>query len=164
MILATHLTEEQFQNYQNRKIALSELFAIGDHLAECKECREKLDSAEERAAILEALTRDLQSTLLKGSHHITYVQMARYIDNSLEPVQLQIVYAHLQICGNCKLEWDELEKYKEILKTQKTSPKKSVTTKLLQNKYAGSLPLVLGIATIVLMFGLLIALFFTNLP
>jgi predicted anti-sigma-YlaC factor YlaD len=163
MIATSHLTEEQFQQYKNRKIPLDELFAIGDHLAECRECREKLGGAEERAAILQALTHDLQSALLKGSHHLTYVQIAGLIDRTLDPMHLQIVQAHLETCGTCKSEWDELAKYQELLKAQQTSAKKSVTAKLLPNKYAAILPLMIGIATILLLCGLLIALFFTNL-
>jgi hypothetical protein len=78
MIATAHLTEEQFQQYKNRRISLPELFAIGDHLAECRECREKLDCTEERAAILEALTRNLQSVLLKGSQDLTYNEPAGF--------------------------------------------------------------------------------------
>jgi predicted anti-sigma-YlaC factor YlaD len=55
-----HLTEDQFQKYTNRKFPTSELLSIGDHLAECKQCRARVDKTEERAAILQALTRDLQ--------------------------------------------------------------------------------------------------------
>lgn len=85
MIATAHLTEEQFQRYKNRRISLPELFAIGDHLAECRECREKLDVAEERVAILEALTRNLQSVLLKGSQDLPYTELAGFMSAPPDP-------------------------------------------------------------------------------
>jgi len=131
MNVTAHLTDEQFQNYKNRKIPIIELLVISDHLAECKECREKLGGTEERAAILEALTRDLQSAVVNGSHDLTYKEPAANAEAEPNP--------------------------------QETSPKTSATAKLLQNQYAAILPVVIGIAAIVLLFGLLIALFFKDL-
>lgn len=125
MIATAHLTEEQFQRYKNRRISLPELLAIGDHLAECRECREKLDVAEERAAILEALTRNLQSVLLKGSQDLPYTELAGFMSAPPDP--------------------------QPVIPTPP------------QNRFVAILPLMIGIAAIVLMFGLLIALLFTNL-
>jgi hypothetical protein len=79
-----HLTEEQLQEYKNRKMQTSELLAIGDHLSTCKECRAKLGSREERAAILEALTRDFKSALLKDAEYIAYKHVFEEIETNLE--------------------------------------------------------------------------------
>jgi hypothetical protein len=84
MLATAHLTEDEFQNYKNRKIPISELLTIGDHLAECKECSEKLGSVEERAAILEALRRDLQTAVLKADQHLAAVTA---IESSSDPQQ-----------------------------------------------------------------------------
>jgi hypothetical protein len=130
MIATSHLTEQQFQQYKNRKIPLYELFAIGDHLAECKECREKLGCTEERAAILEALRRDLESAMVKGSQDLPSKELALYTD---PPPGLQA--------------------YSQEAQVTVPSEKRSLPI----------LPLVIGMGTILLMFGLLITLWLTNL-
>ena len=124
MIETIHLTEDQFQQYKNRKIPITELLAIGDHLAQCKECREKLGGSEERAAILEALTRDLRSAIVNGTQDLTCKELEVYIDVPLDPPPVI-----------------------------PTSP---------QNRFGAILPFVIGIAAILLFFGL-IAFCLTNL-
>jgi hypothetical protein len=77
-----HLTNDQFQKYKKCLMLTTELLEIGDHLAECKQCRSKLGSDEERTVILEALTRDLKSAVLFGSKHLK--QLASYVESVVE--------------------------------------------------------------------------------
>lgn len=155
--MSGHLTEDQFQKYKERKIPTSELLAIGDHLAECKECREKLGGAEERAAILHALIRDLQSAVIKGPEHLTYKQIASYVDGTMNPAQLEIVQSHLEGCIRCKSEWEDLGKYRKELKSEQPLRKLFAAAIPLQNKFTAILPRVIGITATFLLFGLLVA-------
>src|SRR5262245_61193322 len=120
-----------------------ELITIGDHLAECNDCRYKLGVAEERAAILQSLTRDLQSAMVKSLEHLTYKQIAGYVDGNLDSVQMELVQSHLEICARCKAEWQDLAKYQKELKSEQ-SPKTSFLLPIsFRNKFAAQLPRVI---------------------
>jgi hypothetical protein len=152
-----HLTSDQFQKYKERKIPTSELLAIGDHLAECRDCREKLGGTEERAAILHSLTRDVQSALLKNQEHLTYQQIAGYVDEILNPIQLEIVQSHLDICARCKSELEDLAKFQKQLSKEQISKKSFVSSVAFQNKFAVMLPRMIAVAAALVVVALLVA-------
>src|ERR1700678_3288885 len=68
----------------------------------------------------ERLWKDLEQAETK---HLSYEQLAGYVDSSLEPTEAELVRAHTELCARCAGELRELNTFAVGLKEQERPAK-----------------------------------------
>lgn len=85
---------------------------LDDHLAACEECRSKVVEAVGLGLSLDSLRTDFESPPLT---HITYEQLAAYVDDRMDSVDREIVESHLADCARCSKEAREFSEVSAAL-------------------------------------------------
>lgn len=139
--MADHLTAEQIRRYGARAMTPAERIEISDHLAVCETCRQSLSStrrtesaapeghhgdsgskgvAEE--AVVQVVATEMRSGLQEEPPHLTYEEMAGYVDGGASGVEREIVEGHLQHCAPCREEVRDLQAFRAVLSTAPDTP------------------------------------------
>lgn len=117
--MTEHLSQEGLAQYCERTRPVTELIAADDHLAECADCREQLTAAARFApaasSAAAALRRDLQASL--RPEHISYEQLAAYVDREADAVEREVIESHLSHCSHCVEQYEELRAFAAQLST-----------------------------------------------
>ena len=123
-----HLSEHQIRGYVNQ-VSPAELLVTDEHLALCQACRERLKVVLQASmgghlavtSIFEELTA-IGETL---PAHLSYEQMADYLDDQLNEIDLEILNSHLEACQSCLTEINNLQAFGKMLQPQpETLPKR----------------------------------------
>lgn len=96
-------------------MAPAELLTVGDHLARCAACRERLSSADHLRTAFAALGTDLEAAAERDPAHLPPEQMAAYVDNQLNQEDRAIAEAHFEACAECYTELLDLRRFKTLL-------------------------------------------------
>lgn len=109
-----HLSPEQKGLYLERALPPAELLAADDHLAACETCR---GSLRERAAEKRPLAAALGSLLSaeRAAAHLTYEQLAAYVDHEADAAEREAIEGHLGGCSMCKEEARDLFAFRETM-------------------------------------------------
>ena len=122
--MQSHLTDLQFQNYHERKLAPNEFLEVDDHLFRCESCRSRLSQYTTKEEILfGSLRESVRSTTFAGPDHLSYEQLEALVDGKLDSVDLEIAQSHLDICPQCKAEELDLLAFKSNMDRKATSGK-----------------------------------------
>lgn len=91
-------------DYAKNRLSGSDLLAVDDHLAVCAECRLAVPQPAS------TLDEDGLSQLFVSTdeRHLPFSQMSRYIEGSLDDVDLEIARLHLSDCEDCRAETDSM--------------------------------------------------------
>jgi hypothetical protein len=103
-----HFTEPLIEGYREQALPPLELLDADDHLAGCEICRQRLDDEQRLQTAGQSLRRELATT---GLTHITYEQLALYVDGGLDQTDDEIVAGHLKLCEQCSSELNELRAF-----------------------------------------------------
>ena len=105
-----HLTQIQVEDYSQRRLQAAELLAVSDHLAQCGDCRARVEAALNVDDAFFALHEDAfaEST----SAHLTSEQTADYVDQNLAGETLAMVRDHLGSCEQCVLAVNDLRAFR----------------------------------------------------
>lgn len=109
-----HLSPEQKGLYMKRALPPAELLAADDHLAACESCRRSLREGLASDRELAAMLGGLVSPEKTGAH-LTYEQLAAYVDHEAGAREREAIEGHLDICSLCKEEARDLFALKESL-------------------------------------------------
>ncbi|HEV2665321.1 MAG TPA: zf-HC2 domain-containing protein, partial [Blastocatellia bacterium] len=96
--MTEHLSSAQVANWRRLKFAPGELLGMGDHLAECEQCRRLVESALNIDAM--KLYADLATEAAAGSH-LSFDQSAAYVDGLLTGEERRMIEDHLASCARC---------------------------------------------------------------
>jgi tetratricopeptide (TPR) repeat protein len=110
----THLTDEQVGRYCDRRMRVAELLAVDVHLAECAMCRGRLAEAMHLAEKVASLRGDLEAVDAEPNH-LSFEQLAGYVDGSLEPTDCEIVDGHIEWCDLCRREVEDLAAFRAAM-------------------------------------------------
>jgi hypothetical protein len=110
-----HLSDEDLNNYRQYKLSGQMLLKADLHITECDDCRKRL---RELAAVssnifVRNLREEFRESARLEEDHVPYEQLESLIDAKLDPVNLEIVQSHLEVCGQCRDEADELRTFRE---------------------------------------------------
>ena len=108
--LRAHLSDEDINEYRRRTLAPAELIIADDHLASCDACYRRVSRADEVNIFVDAAETLVQSR--SESDHLSYDQLASYIDGNHEDVDREICDVHLQICKRCSEDLRDLNIFK----------------------------------------------------
>jgi hypothetical protein len=109
-----HLSPEIVERFATRQLPPNELLETAQHLTLCEECRTKVREAERVRTTTEFIRDDLQREPLT---HLSYEQLAGYVDEALNRVDRDIVTNHLAYCTVCANEIRELSLLRDSLST-----------------------------------------------
>lgn len=108
--MSEHLSGQILERYHQHKLSPVELIEADDHLAVCERCRRQLYDGTQAQASLSLLAADFLATGL-FPEHLSYEQLAAYVDEGLGATDREIAEAHLQLCSECALRRDELRAF-----------------------------------------------------
>ena len=93
-----HLSPVVIQDYHRQKLTPADLLGVDDHLAECHECRRLVEFALKNDVL--GIYSELASEAVVDQH-LTFEQMATYVDGLLTGEERRIIEDHLAACGEC---------------------------------------------------------------
>lgn len=105
-----HLSNEQIEQYQRKVLRRPELIEVDGHLSSCPVCREKLDVA---LPVKESFQREFGRDSEEQIAHLSFEQIADFVDGKLDAVDQEITESHFEICINCQQERDDLLAFRQ---------------------------------------------------
>lgn len=125
--MGEHLTPEQIAGYVARSLEIVELLDVDDHLLLCGVCREQVEhaeavvtKAETAAASPQSAAAFLHSDLLTAESeplHLEYEHLVGHVEGTLTGIEREIAESHLELCGACRQEADDLRSFRARLST-----------------------------------------------
>lgn len=109
-----HLSKQEIENYLKRNVSPGDLLKADDHLAECDACFGKI--ADAKAA--QSTVSSFQNYFLRDAElrdHLTYQQIASYVDNEADNVDREIVEVHRNTCRECAGQIDDLRQMRALI-------------------------------------------------
>jgi predicted anti-sigma-YlaC factor YlaD len=125
--LSEHLTAGQIEATNKRSAPPAELLASLDHLAACESCRERFDYRNKIHMAFETLREDLRR---QPYNHLSFEELAGYVDDSLTQADREIVDSHIDLCSSCAAEAADLRAFKAEMTTYpeiERSPARTLT-------------------------------------
>jgi hypothetical protein len=110
-VMSEHLSREEIDNYIARKLAPTELLRVDGHLAACSECMNKLNPRTSLETVRE------QIFAAEAESHLSFETMSQLVDGRLNEIEREIADLHMQNCGKCFADVEELRTVREALKT-----------------------------------------------
>jgi hypothetical protein len=104
-----HISVKKIEQYRKRQLAVGELLALDDHLAQCEACRVQISTT---SAPHLSPTGLIPTLATEAFEHPAYEQFAAYVDGQLDSVEREIVESHLSCCRACRREISDLETLK----------------------------------------------------
>jgi predicted anti-sigma-YlaC factor YlaD len=121
--MSAHLSPQELDQYRRRLYPAIDLLAADDHLAECEQCRERLGQLVPTAQAWQTLRASVSS---EGKlDHLSYEQLAAYVDKKLNEVQRNAIENHLDLCRMCAAEFQDLRDFSHELESLPPSPDQS---------------------------------------
>lgn len=118
--MSEHLTTQQIENFTAHRLTTDELVTVSRHLAMCSDCRQLVNARTrtwQRVASLQSSFRTEGN-----SAHLSYEQLAAYVDNEADNIAREISANHLAICQQCTDVMQELQALRVNLQTPAVLP------------------------------------------
>jgi hypothetical protein len=101
-----HLSKEEIEGYASRKLPAEQLVAADLHISACSLCQSRLRELEPAG----------KSPAARGSvTHLTYEEMAAYLDAKMSRDAREAADHHLGSCLLCRQELDDLREFDQVL-------------------------------------------------
>lgn len=118
--MSDHLTKNQIEGYGCRALSPAELLLVSDHLGFCAACRRQVKRGLDGDATYLALKAEIfgesiLSSSLAGQMHLTFEQIAGWVDATLIGDELQAIKDHLSYCRHCELVIEDLGAFKDAV-------------------------------------------------
>jgi hypothetical protein len=101
-----HLEAQELARYYLRRLSAEELLDAGAHVQNCADCRGKLARVADWSRGLGEL-----SSQTEPLEHLSYEQLARYVEKRLNAVQRAHVDRHVEACEMCLAELADLQRF-----------------------------------------------------
>lgn len=131
-LLNEHISDNLLNRYRAGKLSLAELLQFDAHLQVCDACQNHLAKNKQVAESFAALKIDLSETMAQPSAHLSYEELAGYLDSELNLLEVGRVEAHLQGCNSCALEVEDLRAFQLELNASKTVAPQSKSSWLME--------------------------------
>jgi hypothetical protein len=113
--LAAHLSAKSINDYRRRTMSPAELIIADDHLATCDVCYQRVSHSDDPEDMFVSVPTDALTAATGESGHLSYEQLASYVDGELDEVEREICDVHLQICKQCSDELRDLNVFKAAM-------------------------------------------------
>jgi hypothetical protein len=109
----SHLSPSDIENFVQGRVAPERLIIIDRHWSECDECFARIGKREQMERMITSMP-DLQSPT-NMDPHLSYEQLAGYVDGQIDDVSREIVDVHKTVCESCSTEIDQLLQLRSTL-------------------------------------------------
>jgi hypothetical protein len=109
-----HLTEKQVEAYHTQSLSGGELLGVSEHLVRCETCRARVLGGKDLAAGAGAVHACLSSEPGAGAH-LTYDEIAAYVDGRMGHAEASMVELHARECGACATDLREIRDLKTLI-------------------------------------------------
>lgn len=119
-----HITNEMIEGYRLRRLPAAELLAAHTHAAACQECRARLAGATDLDSALAKVRADFAAApgFADEPEHLSYEQLAAYVDGADDDVEREIAESHLAVCRECAGDAADLRGYQSIVAGAEDAP------------------------------------------
>lgn len=100
--MSDHISTRQMERFYARSLEVPELALIASHLATCADCRQVFHEVSRRSRELAHLSFNLSPEAWLKHEHLTYEQLAPYVEERLDKAEREIVDIHLGSCERCR--------------------------------------------------------------
>ena len=116
--MSDHLTQTQIEGYGRRPLSAADWLFVSDHLNGCDACRRRVEESVYGEATYLALRSGVfDDTEPRSSAteraHLSFEQMAGFVDEALAGEELQGVKDHLAWCEECETSVDDIRAFKD---------------------------------------------------
>jgi hypothetical protein len=135
--LSEHLCQTQIVNFGRRPLPPAEWLSVTDHLAVCELCRLQVEDVvgnEVTYLALKSLVFDEAEASIAVAEglHLTFEQMAGFVDESIARGKLHVVKEHLAWCEECESAVEDLRTFKKqvVVELERKGRRKSMRGKV----------------------------------
>jgi hypothetical protein len=116
--LSDHLTQIQIESYGRRPLSAAEWLFVSEHLSACEACRRRVEESVDGEATYLALKSGVFDEAgprhsSAGRAHLSFEQMAGFVDEVAASEELQAIKDHLAWCEECEMAVDDLRAFKD---------------------------------------------------
>jgi hypothetical protein len=104
---STHATDLEIEHFCDRRLPAADLVVFADHIAECADCRRRLEARGDLGAAQSALAHGLDDVV----DHLSESEVQAYVDRALGSARLQEIERHLDVCPSCAAEIRDLQAF-----------------------------------------------------
>src|SRR5262245_35927489 len=108
--MSEHLSSHDLERYRQSALPPPELLAVDDHLAACGQCRAQLAAFVPATIAWQTLNAQL-NTNAERIEHLSYEQLAAYVDEQLGNAERLAAESHLETCEICAAELQDLRAF-----------------------------------------------------
>ncbi len=112
-----HLTEPQITAYRDRALTSEERATVSSHMEGCEPCRTRVRNARNVVGAAASAAIQFLPTNETESGHLTYEEMAAYVDGKADEAVREVVEGHAQFCERCAEQVRELRGFQAMLST-----------------------------------------------
>jgi len=116
--MSDHLTADQLSRHVKRTLSSAELLVVDNHLATCELCRKHAADSYGAGAAYSSLRRDLTAERKLAPTHLTYEELEKYVDDSMDATGREIVDSHVESCRMCMEELKDLRRFRDSFEAQ----------------------------------------------
>ncbi|HEX6732036.1 MAG TPA: zf-HC2 domain-containing protein [Pyrinomonadaceae bacterium] len=117
-----HLSIEAINQYCRRSMSAAQLLSAGDHLAICEACRRQVMDVLGAPNIYSSLRARLRLEAASNADHLSYEQIAGFVDGKLDDADRELVETHLEHCALCADEATDLRSLHLTITTTPVTP------------------------------------------
>lgn len=103
-----HLDAAALERYRRRTALPAELLDADAHLAACSACHDAIRSDAESIALPPP----------DGPEHVTYEDLEAFVDGKAEPLDRELIAAHVAFCTICSAELEDLATLRDGLEAR----------------------------------------------
>jgi hypothetical protein len=117
-----HLSFDQLAKLREGALTGADLLAADDHLAVCKECRERLQATSTVVRTWAELAKAASATAAVADQHVSFETLKAYVDGTASNADRMRLETHFLECENCRWEAHDLKEFAVALQNP---PKKT---------------------------------------
>jgi anti-sigma factor RsiW len=115
--MSQHVSDQQINKYVSHELTPDQLLSVDDHLAACDACMKRVAMITDQKTAVDSLRESLLAEPVVI--HLTYEQIAGFVDDKLDEVDREIVELHHLACDRCRSEIDELRQIRKALDNER---------------------------------------------
>lgn len=113
--MSKHLSALEAEQYRRQAMPPAQLLALDVHIASCRACRDKLDDLPRPGTALAALQSAFAFETAPESPHLSFEQIAAYVDDELDESDRESLEGHLFLCQICEAEARDLRLFSRVV-------------------------------------------------
>src|SRR6266498_1570906 len=110
--MGDHPTAKQLEKYSRRSLSLEVFDVIHKHVNSCVVCRDQCNALPGAAPNYANLLSALLPEPGDAPYHLSYEQVAAYVDRQPGDIDIQIAEGHLEVCAQCRDDVRSLREFK----------------------------------------------------